>query len=427
MAHTNILKEFADYPTSDKEWVRYFTITNYLTENEMEYRRKRVEENSCNFEKIIEEVRRYRAKHKEAIFEYKNKKFVLCETKKLKDSIEEMKEFYKSIEYHFKDKFNNKLIVDSLILEAFSSSSIEGAHSTVKRTNELVVKKEEPKDKSEKMILNNYDALEFLRKKNDDLSSEFVCEVHKIVSAGTLDKNEDEGAYRSEAVEIMSDKGKVIFSPTANIDEMREMTNKLYEFLLDDDFRKPIENIYKAIAFHFIFSYIHPFMDGNGRTVRVLFTYLLKKYGFDMFYFISLSEVIYKQKNIKKYYEAFVHVERSEANDELDMTYFFYYMVNVMQEGIEILKDRVKNYMREDFTLDKAKTNSLDLTPRQKLIIKMLSNSKRSFMQTSDEIAQRIKVSKQTAIKDLKYLIQFELVKAKKIGRNKFYSLSIEL
>ena len=83
--------------------------------------------------------------------------------------------------------------------------------------------------------------------------------------------------------------------------------------------------------------------------------------------------------------------------------------------------------MREDFTLDKAKKNSLDLTPRQKLIIKMLSNSKRSFMQTSDEIAQRIKVSKQTAIKDLKYLIQFELVKAKKIGRNKFYSLSIEL
>ena len=48
-------------------------------------------------------------------------------------------------------------------------------------------------------------------------------------------------------------------------------------------------------------------------------------------------------------------------------------------------------------------------------------------MQTSDEIAQRIKVSKRTAIKDLKYLIQFELVKAKKIGRNKFYSLSIEL
>ena len=56
MAHTNILKEFADYPTSDKEWVRYFTITNYLTENEMEYRRKRVEENSCNFEKIIEDM-----------------------------------------------------------------------------------------------------------------------------------------------------------------------------------------------------------------------------------------------------------------------------------------------------------------------------------------------------------------------------------
>jgi|GEM_PF-1577246 len=427
MAYINILKEFADYPTSDKEWVRYFTISNYFTENEMEYRRKRIDENSCNFENIIEEVKKYRAEQKKVIFEYKNKKFMLCETKKLKDSVEAMKEFYKSIEYPFKDRFNNKLIVDSLILEAFSSSSIEGAHSTIKRTNELVVKKEEPKDKSEKMILNNYKALDFLRKKNDDLSSEFVCEIHKIVSAGTLDENKDEGVYRTESVEIMNDKGKVIFSPTASIVEMRNMINKLYEFLSDDDFQTPIENIYKAIAFHFIFSYIHPFMDGNGRTVRVLFTYMLKKYGFDMFYFISLSEVIYKPKNIKNYYEAFVQVERSETNGVLDMTYFFYYMTHVMQEGIGILKDRVKNYMREDFTIDKAKKSSLDLTPRQKLIIKILSNSKRSFMQTSDEIAKQIKVSKQTAVKDLNYLIQFELARVKKIGRNNFYSLSIEL
>lgn len=423
----NKLNEIKNYPVTHKDWVRYFTITNYFAENEIEFRRKRVDESGCDYQKIIEEVKRYRAANKKTVFEFDGKIFTLCETKKLKDSVESMKEFYKSMEYHFKSKFASELIIDSLIFEAFSSSSIEGAHSTVKRTRELIVKKQEPKDKSEKMILNNYKALDFLRKMNEDLTDGLVCRVHKIVSEGTLEKDSDEGVYRSEANEIINQQGKVIFSPTANIEEMKQMIAKLYEFLLDDDFEMPTENIYKAIAFHFIFSYIHPFIDGNGRTVRILFTYMLKKYGFGMFYFISLSEVIYKSKNIKNYYKAFVDVERSGNGKHYDMTYFFYYMIKVMQEGIEILKDRVKNYLREDFTLSIAKKDNLDLTQRQKQIVKILSRASSSFMQTSEDIAKRLRCSKQTAMKDVRYLIQFKLVKVKKIGRANFYSLDIEL
>lgn len=425
MAWKNVLREASLKSQSD--WIEYFTITNYFTENEIEYRKTMVEESKCDFAKILEEVRRYRSADKKTIFEHKNKRFSICETKKLKGSIDEIKEFYKSIEYRLKDKFNNKLIVESLIFEAFSSSSIEGAHSTVRRTQELVNKNEEPKNKSEKMILNNYKALEFLRGKSDVLSREFVCAVHKMVADGTLEKAEDEGSYRTETNEIINDKGKIIFSPTANIDEMIKSLDRLYEFLHDDNFEAPIENIYKAVAFHFIFSYIHPFIDGNGRTVRVLFAYMLKKYGFDMFYFISPSEVIHKPGNVKKYYKAFVDVERSETNGELDMTYFFYYMTNVMQEGIEILKNRVKTYMREDFALNKIQKEGLDLTPRQKRIIEILSNLNISFLQTSEEIAKRVKVSNRTVEEDLKYLIRFELVKIKKIGQHEFYSLNVEL
>ena len=147
---------------------------------------------------------------------------------------------------------------------------------------------------------------------------------------------------------------------------------------------------------------------------------------FDIFYFISLSEVIHKPGNVKKYYKAFVDVERSETNGELDMTYFFYYMTNVMQEGIEILKNRVKTYMREDFALNKIQKEGLDLTPRQKQIIEILSNLNISFLQTSEEIAKRVKVSNRTVEEDLKYLIRFELVKIKKIGQHEFYSLNVE-
>ena len=231
----------------------------------------------------------------------------------------------------------------------------------------------------------------------------------------------DSGEYRKEPNEIVDAYQKVIFTPPSNIDVMNKMLDKLLEFLEPDDFKKPIDNIYSSIAFHFLFAYIHPFIDGNGRTVRILFTYLLKHYGYDMFYYISLSEIIYKKP--KNYYQAFIDVERSDLNEKnnFDMTYFFYYLTDIMLEGLDILKNRINTYLREDVIIHRVKNQNIDLSPRQRKIIKFLSNKNTSFLQTTEDLAKRFDISVRTVQKDLKILRDFELVERVKVPKKRKY------
>jgi len=418
------------YPTSEKEWAKYLTIKQYFTLNEIEYRKSLIIESNCDFEKVINTIKEYRNKQRNTIFEFEDKNFYFVETQELQNRIDKIKDFWKSTEYFVREKFSFELLRETLIFEGYYSSTIEGAHSTMKRARTLAKGYEEPKNKDEMMVLNNFKALMELREKNQLLNHELIQNLHKITTDNTLENKTDSGVYRQEANEIVDANQKVIFTPPSNINTMNKMLDALLEFLEPDDLKKPLDNIYKVIAFHFLFAYIHPFIDGNGRTVRILFTYLFKYFGYDMFYYISLSELIYRKK-AKEYYKAFIDVERSDLNDKnnYDMTYFFYYITDIMLKGLDILKNRINTHMREDVIKHIAQDLDIDLTPRQKKIIKFLSNKDISFMQTSDDLAQRFKVTSRTINRDLKLLIDFELVRRIKVPKQRkyYFKLNIDL
>ncbi len=407
-------------PKTTKEWLKYLTIDRYLTIFEIERRSEIVEKSGCDYIEVKAKILEYRNKNKNIIWTFENKNFYITHTFRLERNIETIKEFWKSLEYNFQNKFPMELLKETLIEEGFYSSTIEGAHSTVKRAKTLAFGKSTPKNKSEFMVLNNFRALLDLEDKKDEVTTQLIHLIHKITTENTLEDDYNIECYRTEPNEIINSSGKIIFSPIANIETMNMMLDKLLEFLKDDEFSKPIEKIYKAIAFHFLFAFIHPFDDGNGRTVRILFTYLLKLYGYDMFYYISLSEIINREK-AKSYYKAFLDVERSDLSNKnnFDMTYFFYYLSEVMIEGLGLLKQRINTHLREDIILNKAKSSKIDLTPRQEKIIKSLSNKHNAFMLTVDELASNFNVSVQTIKKDLKLLGDFDLIEVVKTPRNK--------
>ena len=418
-------------PTNNKEWLKYLTIDNYFTIFQFEHRRKIIEESGCSADEILSELLKYREENKYLIFNFEDKNFFITDTFKLRQNIETIKEFWKSFEYNFQNKFALELLKETLIEEGFYSSTIEGAHSTVKRAKTLALGKSKPKNKSEFMVLNNFKALLELEDKKQEITNDLIFKIHKITVENTLEEDYNIGCYRTEPNEIINQNGKIIFSPIANIEKMNLMMNSLLDFLKDDEFSKHIDKIYKSIAFHFLFAFIHPFDDGNGRTIRILFTYLLKLYGYDMFYYISLSEII-NRKKAKDYYQAFIDVERSDINDKnnFDLTYFFYYMTNVMIEGLKLLKHRINTHLREDIIKNIAIKNNIDLTPRQEDIIKVLSNKNNTFMITSEELSKKFNVSIRTIQKDLKLLIDFgliEKIKATKNRQKNYFRLNIDL
>ncbi len=415
------------YPTSSKEWMKYLTVDKYYTPREIEYRKKLIIESGCDYDEVYKKILKYRNNKKELI-NLEGESFTFVETHLMKENVDRIKNFWRSSSYSFKESYKKELIFDTLLSEAFHSSSIEGAHSTKKRTEEIIKKQLTPEDKSERMIINNYRALQYIFDHQEQkLDDEFVLSLHKMISEDTLDEKEDEGVYRNDGVEITTATQKVVFRPTSDINKMKNMLDKLYSFTNsdnDDCEIEYIESIYKVIAFHFLYGYIHPHFDGNGRTLRVLFTHLLGQNGFDMFYYISLSEIIHLSEKRKKEYEkAFIDVEENE----LDLTYFIYYIQDIMIDALQVLDDRVFLYFRESIVFDKVEEQAVKLTKRQENILKLIARNKRAFAMTSKEISGRFKLSSQTILKDIRFLIDFKLLRKKQTGLKIYYELDINV
>ena len=406
---------------TEKDFRKYFTLENYFTPNEMEYRRSMVQDAGLDFPSIIRGVEKYREKTRKELLDTNGERFYFCFTKELHRRTEAINSFWRTIEYRLQGRYAKKLIFDTLVSEAFSSSTIEGAYSTKKRTEELIKKNLSPEDKSEMMIVNNYEGLEYIgKRRRDPLTPEIILELHKIVSDGTLDEPEDEGRFRDGPVDIRDAKQKVIFAPTGNLTKMHSMIEDLISFINDDDdMGEVVDCIHKAIFFHFMYGFIHPHFDGNGRTLRVLFTHLLNVCGYDMFRFISLSEVIMENK--KDYEKAYLAVERNlNGNGAYDVTYFIYYITNVMIKGLDRLADRINKYTIEAIMLETIEERGLVLTQTQGRLVRSIARSE--VQVDTRTLAKRLKLTEYTIRKHVNYLVDAGVVKKTKVGRKLYFS-----
>src|ERR1044072_686262 len=155
-----------------------------------------------------------------------------------------------------------RFLVNSLMEEAIRSSQLEGATTSRQAAKEMLRSGREPRDRSERMIANNYRALQFMREEmGDTLTLDSILELHRILTAGTLD---NPSAARNE------DEHPIHRPPVAK--ELPERMDLLCTFANENDDSEPfIHPVVRAILLHFWLAYDHPFEDGNGRTARILF------------------------------------------------------------------------------------------------------------------------------------------------------------
>jgi Fic family protein len=105
--------------------------------------------------------------------------------------------------------------------------------------------------------------------------------------------------------------------------------------------------VVRAIILHFWLAYDHPFVDGNGRTARALFYWLMLREGYWLFEFLSISEIILKAP--VQYGEAFLYTE----TDGNDLTYFILHQIDVIRKSIRALQDYVNHKAKEVGEVDK--------------------------------------------------------------------------
>lgn len=309
----------------------------------------------------------------------------------------------------------NKYFISSLIEEAFSSSFMEGAVSTREKAKKLIAELREPKDKNERMILNNYLTMQELDNwKNEPLSPELICRIHAKISEGTLSVDKL-GKFRTKEdkdIVLADDFGNTYHTPCyyeSIPDRIKELCDFANDELTGENFIHPI---IKAIILHFMLAYIHPFCDGNGRTARTLFYWYLLKNNYWIVKFISISKIIVETGN--RYYKSFLNTEQ----DYNDLNYFIKFQLEVFDRAVDAFHEYIRNKKKElvDYSLVFPILRELNLREKN-IALRIIKKPFESFEISIESHAGLNKVSWETSRKDLQNLEKQKVLCKRKEGK----------
>lgn len=406
--------------TNAKELIEKFSTENYLSKEEIGYRLP----NDLALEEFWQETVKFRKQKSETLLfsDQAGQKFWYLLTPVLQKEIYEIDSSGKDSLYRVvKKEIENELIKDSLIEEALYSSVIEGAFSTMKRLRELVAEERKPVDINDQMVLNNYNAMQFiLQEKHKELSVDFILKLHKIVTEKTLFEDEAyAGRFRDDMVYVKDKRRDIVIYTPPPAEQIEPAMKQLIEWVNEKNDANFIHPLIKASFIHFYFVYIHPFFDGNGRTARALFYYFMIKNGYEFFKYFSISVVVQKTKI--QYYKAIKDAEDCNA----DITYFLLYMASTISESIRLVTERIAQHYQRDFVFIRLKEKKILLNERQEKFLKrFLVSDKRAI--TIKAYKDWFKVVYETARRDLEDLAAKGILLKSKHRREFMYSPNYE-
>ena len=265
----------------------------------------------------------------------------------------------------------DRYLVNSLIEEAITSSQLEGANTSKRVAKEMLKSGRPPRDKSERMILNNYAAMNFVREhRNERLTPEFVCTIHALVTDRTLEDPDDAGKLQGpedDRVKVWSPMGDQILHVPPPAEQLPKRLRNMCQFANGQEIDTFLHPVVRAIILHFWLAYDHPFADGNGRTARVLFYWSMLSQGYWLAEFLAISRIL--QAHRGRYDRSFLYTE----TDDRDITYFIMEQLRVVMEAISELEGYLQRKMAEIKRTERM-FRSTDLNHRQ---VALLSHASR--------------------------------------------------
>lgn len=227
----------------------------------------------------------------------------------------------------------NSYIIKSLKDEIALTNEIEGVRSTRKEIEDAIDSIKNDKSARFKGLVDKYFKL---------ISNEIIplntCEdIRTIYDALVLPEIEKENLpdgilFRKEPVQVVSATQKEKHRGIMPESKIIESLDLCLDFLKSDD----IDSLIKISAFHYLFGYIHPFYDGNGRTSRFISSYLIKN-ELDVLLALKLSYTV--KNNINKYYKAFDVC--SDRKNKGDITFFVVTFLELLSQASDDLYTKI--------------------------------------------------------------------------------------
>lgn len=226
--------------------------------------------------------------------------------------------------------------------DATSSAQIEGTKATLIEAIEMQAKIE-GKETDAEDILFYIKALNYGIKRSEDfpISLRFIREIHSVLMTGARSSHfSDPGQFRKSQNWIGGTKPSDASFVPPPVNDMQSALNDFEKFLYDESSTVPL--IHVALT-HAQFETIHPFLDGNGRTGRLLITLLLYKRGLLEHPVLFLSSFF--KMHQKVYYSKLDGYHNGQVEDWLD--FFLDGIIETANESILISK-KIRKIRDED-------------------------------------------------------------------------------
>lgn len=300
--------------------------------------------------------------------------------------------------------FDSKLraMAENLTYDVVYSSEIEGVLLNVDQVRSSIarrlgienVKQTAPSHYVDSVVGVMLEAVQYY---DQPLSKEKLCAWQSaFFPSGFSEGSQIEvGKYRTNEEHIVSGmfgREKIHYiapSPERVPEEMQR-------FLAWFDGKEPMSSVIRSAIAHFWFVSIHPFEDGNGRLARILSDMLLARGEKSEFRFYNISSQINKDKN--RYYDI---LERTQRGDG-DITEWLVWYMQKLADALGEAEATVTMILNKSFFWQKA--SSVPMTGRQVQMLNLFLDGYEAKI-TSKTWAALAKCSKDTAIRDIQYLV----------------------
>lgn len=282
----------------------------------------------------------------------------------------------------------------ALLLEAHHTTHIEGTHLTIAQAERLWegrrVDDARPDDVRE--LLNYRGAFNLVSEylhSGQPITEGLIREIHKRLVEGVRGGSAAPGAYRTiQNYVANSTTGEIIYTPPSPV-EVPSLMQELVDWLRDETGIHPV--LVAGIA-QFQLVHIHPFVDGNGRTSRLLSTLCLYRTGYDFKRLFAISE--FYDRDRSHFYRALQSVREQGMN----LTGWLEFFVEGLATQLAEVKERGEIAIRSDLI---AKSHRLNA--RQAAALDQIFSSGRLTLADLEERFPEI--NRRTLQRDLKVLL----------------------
>jgi len=300
----------------------------------------------------------------------------------------------------------------------FSTAAIEGNPLKEEEVAKIIkdTGNAEKAGQAEKEIINLKNAYSYLKKHDASgdsaqITEDNIRDLHKIITDGLDYPDNLPGQFRNHVVKVGDNEHGGIYTPPKCLPDIENLMKEFIVWINSDQIMQ-LDTLVRAALAHYHLGLIHPFGNGNGRTIRIVEAIIIRKSGIK---YVPTMLSNYYYRNIDHYYLAF---SLARKNVDHDISDFLAFMMNgVIESLLEIKRNvtfMIKFLVMRDYY--SSLRSSKSITQRQHDLLTIMldtlkSVSLKDLLSVSPYNTLYRNVSERTARRDLSKLVEMSVMK----------------